>query len=74
MAAWTAPPDLPPGTFEGLSRLELLVLSAKLRNGSCRARQAALRSRSFPEIWAMIRLSNHLADLGQDVNHVLTRR
>jgi hypothetical protein len=74
MAAWTAPPDLAPGMFEGLSRLELLVLSVKLRNGSCRARQAALRSRSFPEIWAMIRLGNHLADLGHDVNHVLARR
>ena len=74
MAAWSAPPDLAPGMFERLSRLELLVLSAKLRNGSGRARQAALRSRSFPEIWAMIRLSNHLADLGHDVNHVLARR
>lgn len=74
MPAWTASIDRAPGTFEGLSKLELLVLSAKLRNGSCRARQAALRSRSFPEIWAMIRLSNHLSDLGQDVNHVLTRR
>ncbi len=50
------------------------MLSAKLQNGSCRARQAALRSRSFPEIWAMIRLSNHLSDLGQDVNQALTRR
>ena len=74
MAAWTAPINPVPGTFEGLSRLELLVLSAKLRNGSHRARQAALRSQSFPEIWAMIRLSNHLSDLGNDVNHVLTRR
>jgi hypothetical protein len=74
MAAWIAPPDLAPGTFERLSRLELLVLSAKLRNGSCRARQAALRSRSFPEIWAMIRLSNHLTDLGHEVNHLLTTR
>lgn len=74
MAAWSAPPDLAPGMFEGLSGLELLVLSAKLRNGRCRARQAALRSRSFPEIWALIRLSNHLADLGDDVNHVLARR
>ena len=74
MAAWSAPPDLAPGMFEGLSRLELLVLSAKLRNGSGRARQAALRSRSFPEIWTLIRLSNHLADLGHDVNHVLARR
>lgn len=74
MAAWTASIDRAPGTFEELSRLELLVLSAKLQNGSCRARQAALRSRSFPEIWAMIRLSNHLSDLGQDVNQVLTTR
>jgi hypothetical protein len=74
MAAWTAPIDRVPGPYEALSRLELLVLSAKLQNGSCRARQAALRSRSFPEIWAMIRLSNHLSDLGQDVNLVLTRR
>ncbi len=74
MAAWTASIDRAPDTFEELSRLELLVLSAKLQNGSCRARQAALRSRSFPEIWAMIRLSNHLSDLGQDVNQALTRR
>ena len=73
MAAWNAGPELAPGTFEPLSRLELLVLSAKLRNGSCRARQAALRSRSFPEIWAMVRLSNHLADLGHEVSHALSR-
>ncbi len=74
MPAWTASIDRAPGTFEELSRLELLVLSAKLQNGSGRARQVALRSRSFPEIWAMIRLSNHLSDLGQDINQVLTRR
>ena len=74
MAAWTAPRDMAPGTFDGLSRLELLVLSAKLSSGSCRARRAALRSRSFPEVWAMLRLSGQLADLGEDVNRALVRR
>jgi hypothetical protein len=74
MAAWTAPGEMAPGTFEGLSRLELLVLLTKLRSGSSRARRAALHSRSVPEGWAMFRLSGHLADLGDDVNLVLAGR
>jgi len=74
MAAWTGLSDLAPGTFDGLSRLELLVLLAKLRSGSSRARRAALRSRSVPEGWAMFRLSGHLADLGDDVNRILAGR
>lgn len=73
MAAWTAPGEMAPGTFDGLSRLELLVLLAKLRSGSCRARRAALRSRSVPEVWAMFRVSGQLADLGEDVNRALAR-
>jgi hypothetical protein len=74
MAAWTGLSDMAPSTFDGLSRLELLVLLTKLRSGSSRARRAALHSRSVPEGWAMFRLSGHLADLGDDVNLVLAGR
>jgi hypothetical protein len=32
-----------------------------------------MRSRSMPEIWEMIRLSNDLTELGDDVNRALAR-
>jgi hypothetical protein len=62
-----------PCTFGQLTQLELLVLSTKLRAGKRRALQAAMRSRSMPEIWDMIRLSNDLADLTEDINRALAR-
>lgn len=68
-----APPDSAPRTFEQLTTLELLVLSAKLRGGVRRARRAALRCRSPRQVWTMITLSNSLADLGDDVNRALAR-
>ena len=74
MAPWTGLGEMAPGTYDGLSRLELLVLLAKLRSGSSRARRAALHSRSVPEGWAMFKLSGHLADLGDDVNLTLAGR
>ena len=63
----------PPCTFEQLAYLELLVLSSKLRTGKRRALRAAMRSRSMAEIWDMIRISNDLTDLGEDVGRALAR-
>jgi hypothetical protein len=48
-------------------------LWTKLRTGKRRALQAAMRSRSMPEIWEMIRLTNDLTELGDDVNRALAR-
>jgi hypothetical protein len=52
-----------PGTFDQLTMLELTALSATLRRGRSRARQAALRSRSPLEIWDFVRLSGLLVNL-----------
>jgi hypothetical protein len=73
MSVWPAPAELVPRTFDQLTMLELLVLAAKLHGGQRRARRAALRARSVRQIWDMIRLSNHLADLGDDVSRALAR-
>jgi hypothetical protein len=59
--------------FDPLTRLELLVLAGKLREGRISARRSALRSRSLPAAWNMIRLSNSLADLEDEVNQALAR-
>lgn len=69
---WRAP-DALPCTYTQLTHLELLALSTKLRTGKRRALQAAMRSRSMPEIWEMIRLTNDLTELGEDVNRALAR-
>jgi hypothetical protein len=62
-----------PCAYKQLTHLELLTLSTKLRAGKRRALQAAMRSRSMPEIWEMIRLTNDLTELGEDVNRALAR-
>ena len=59
--------------FYPLTRLELLVLAAKLRAGRISARRRALRCRSLPAAWKMIRLSSSLADLEDEVNQALAR-
>jgi len=59
--------------FDRLTMLELLVLAAKLREGRIAARQTALRCRSLPAAWNMIRLSSSLAQLEHEVYQVLTR-
>jgi hypothetical protein len=51
----------------------LLVLSSKLRTAKSRALRAAMHSRSMAEIWDMIRVSNDLTDLGEDVSRALAR-
>jgi len=57
--------------FYPLTRLELLVLAAKLRDGRISARRSVLRCRSLPSAWNMIRLSNSLADLEDEVSEAL---
>ena len=69
---WRAP-DALPCTYKRLTQRELLASSTKLRTGKRRALQAAMRSRSMPEIWEMIRLTNDLTELGDDVNRALAR-
>jgi hypothetical protein len=59
--------------FDPLTRLELLVLAGKLREGRISARRRILRCRSLPAAWNMIRLSNSLADLEDEVNQALAR-
>jgi hypothetical protein len=59
--------------FGPLTRLELLVLATKLREGRISARRSALRCRSLPVAWNMIRLSSSLADLEDEVNQALAR-
>ena len=59
--------------FDRLTMLELLVLAAKLREGRIAAREGALRCRSLPAAWKMIRLSNSLAQLEHEVYQTLTR-
>jgi hypothetical protein len=62
---------LDPGTFEQLTRLELLALTAKLCNSKRRAMQVAVHSRSLGEVWDMIRLINDLADVADDLDRSL---
>ena len=62
-----------PGTFDRLTMLELTALSARLRRGRHRARQAALRSRSPVEIWDLVRLSSLLASLENEAIQALAR-
>jgi hypothetical protein len=69
---WPAREALP-CAYKQLTHLELLTLSTKLRTGKRRALQVAMRSRSMPEIWEMIRLSNDLTELGEDVSRALAR-
>ena len=59
------------GLFGPLTRLELLVLATKLREGKISARQSALRCRSLHKAWNMIKLSNSLADLEDEANQAL---
>ena len=59
--------------FDPLTRLELLVLAAKLREGRISARRGALRCRSLPAAWNMIRLTCSLADLEDEINQALAR-
>jgi hypothetical protein len=59
--------------FGPLTRLELLVLAAKLHEGRTSARRRAVRCRSLPGAWNMIRLSNGLADLEDEINEALAR-
>lgn len=59
--------------FDPLTRLELLVLAARMHEGRILARRGALRCRSLPAVWNMIRLSNSLADLEDEVNQALAR-
>jgi hypothetical protein len=59
--------------FHPLTRLELLVLAAKLHEGRISARRGALRCRSLPAAWSAIRLSNSLADLEDEVDQALAR-
>jgi hypothetical protein len=57
--------------FLPLTRLELLVLAAKLREGRISARRSVLRCRSLPAAWNMIRLSSSIADLEDEVSQAL---
>jgi hypothetical protein len=59
--------------FDPLTRLELLVLAGKLREGRISARRGILRCRSLSAAWNMIRFSNSLADLEDEVNQALAR-
>lgn len=67
------PPRRGPATdlFGPLTRLELLVLAAKLRQGKITARHSALQCRSLHTAWNMIRLSNGLAGLEDEANQAL---
>jgi hypothetical protein len=67
------PPEPATDLFDPLTRLELLVLAGKLREGRISARRSILRCRSLPAAWNMIRLSNSLADLEDEVNQALAR-
>jgi hypothetical protein len=62
-----------PGTFDQLTMLELTALSAGLRRGRSRARQAALRARSPLEIWDFVRLSGLLVNLENEAIQALAR-
>jgi len=66
-------PEPAPDLFDPLTRLELLVLAGKLREGRISARRSILRCRSLPAAWNMVRLGNSLADLENEVNQVLGR-
>ena len=61
------------GLFGPLTRLELLVLAGKLREGRISTRRSILRCHSLPAAWNIIRLSNSLADLQDEVNQALAR-
>jgi hypothetical protein len=67
------PAQQAPGTFDQLTMLELTALSARLRRGRSRARQAALRSRSPLEIWDFVRLSGLLVSLENEAIQALAR-
>ena len=66
-------PESATDLFGPLTRLELLVLATKLHEGRISARRSALRCRSLPAAWNMIRLSSSLADLEDEVNQALAR-
>jgi hypothetical protein len=66
-------PEQATDLFHPLTRLELLVLAIKLREGRILARRNALRCRSLPAVWNMIKLSNSLADLEDEVTEALSR-
>jgi hypothetical protein len=59
------------GLFGPLTRLELLALAAKLREGKITARHSALQCRSLRTAWNMIKLSNSLTDLEDEANQAL---
>jgi hypothetical protein len=66
-------PDAAPRPFERLTRLELLVMATKLRDGRRRTVRVALRARSLRDMWGMLGVCNELADLGDDVDAALDR-
>jgi len=52
---------------------ELLVLRMKLGRARRQSSRAALHAGSLQQAWAMIRVSNDLADLADDVDRELAR-
>ena len=60
--------------FERLTRLELMVLSEKLRRGKCRARSAAARAGSLSQLRSLVRLANQLAQLEDEIEEKLAGR
>jgi hypothetical protein len=59
--------------FQRLTRLELMVLSAKVRRGKGRARSAATRAGSLAQLRSLIRLANALAQLEDEIEQELAR-
>ena len=54
--------------YECLTPSERLVLWWKLRHGRRQAVRVALRSRSFRQIWSIVRLINDLVTLENEVD------
>ena len=59
------------GMFERLTRLELMVLSEKMRRGKSRARSAAARAGSLSQLRSLVRLANQLAQLEDEIEEKL---
>jgi hypothetical protein len=60
-----------PDMFERLTRLELMVLSEKMRRGKGRARSAAARAGSLSQLRSLVRLANQLAQLEDEIEEKL---
>jgi hypothetical protein len=54
-----------------LSWPELLILNEKMRRAKRQASQAALGAGSLQEVWDMIRITNDLVDVADDVQRAL---